>query len=430
MDIPSAENRIKENQAKIDEKPEDNKDDPRKKKNNDESWVLKDNFTKIRDNEGKLKEIKCLLCNSAFSSSTGNSTLQRHLAGCPKKPFEQKNKIQKKIEDYGLAKPKSDNQEYLENLLMNWVIISNQPLQEMDNPAFIQFVNGLNPHFKIPSRNNLKKKIEARYDEEKEKLKNVLSLTPYSINLTSDIWTSNANESYLSLTAHYLDSDWALKNSVLDIDKLPRPHTAKNIATRIFEILEDFDIYSKVRTLTTDAGKNMINSVEELGILGKKFYTNTPNDITHIPCAAHQLNRIVNSGLEEFECGSEKTISKLRQLISKIKRSPKLKEELECFSVKLNEKAMKLILDVPTRWNSTFDMLSRAISMRNSINMFIKENKKLKDLFITDEDWGLFKELVKLLKPFYDTTKKLCSSSQVTLPFRNFLFSQIELQLK
>jgi hypothetical protein len=68
--------------------------------------------------------------------------------------------------------------------------------------------------------------------------------------------------------------------------------------------------------------------------------------LTHITCAAHQLNRIVNSGFEAFEVGSDKAISKLRMTIAKIRRSPKLKEELDMFSIKLQEKITKLILDV------------------------------------------------------------------------------------
>lgn len=143
MDIPTVESNVKEKQMRKDEKPEDNKHETKTKKTKEETWVLKDSFSKIRDTEGNVKEIKCSTCDSSFSPLSGNSTLQRHLTICPKKPLDQKNTIQKKMEDYSLAKPKLPTQEDLEKLLMNWVITSNQTFQEMDNPAFISFINGL-----------------------------------------------------------------------------------------------------------------------------------------------------------------------------------------------------------------------------------------------------------------------------------------------
>ncbi|CAG8849702.1 13762_t:CDS:1, partial [Racocetra persica] len=36
---------------------------------------------------------------------------------------------------------------------------------------------------------------------------------PGKIALTSDIWSSTVNESYLSLTAHFITQEWELKKS-------------------------------------------------------------------------------------------------------------------------------------------------------------------------------------------------------------------------
>lgn len=57
-----------------------------------------------------------------------------------------------------------------------------------------------------------------------------------------------------------------------------------------------------------------------------------------------------------------------------------------------------MILDVPTRWNSTFDMIERAMIHRKSLNCFIASHKpKLK---ITDTEWNLLIEYKPLLNIF------------------------------
>ena len=90
---------------------------------------------------------------------------------------------------------------------------------------------------------------------------------------------------------------------LLDIDNLHRPHTAKNIGARIYEILEKFDITDKTKTITTDGGKNMVNCLQEIEEMAQKNST-----LTHTPCAAHQLNLVVNSGLSVFKNNTDSSI--------------------------------------------------------------------------------------------------------------------------
>ena len=40
-------------------------------------------------------------------------------------------------------------------------------------------------------------------------------LNGQSVAITSDIWTSDAVEAYISITGHYIDEDWNLQNILL-----------------------------------------------------------------------------------------------------------------------------------------------------------------------------------------------------------------------
>jgi len=63
-----------------------------------------------------------------------------------------------------------------------------------------------------------------------------------------------------------------------------------------------------------------------------------------------------------------------------------------------------LILDVETRWNSTYLMIERAIKMKEPLHLTIASIKELTNLTITDEEWNDLKSIMDLLKPFYDAT--------------------------
>lgn len=77
-------------------------------------------------------------------------------------------------------------------------------------------------------------------------------------------------------------------------------------------------------------------------------------------------------------------------------------------------------LDVHTRWNSTYNMLQKLIPFKQF----------LKDQCITpclsDDDWKILEDLVKHLKPIYDTTLKFQSEQ---LYLGDFFITWITLKL-
>ena len=44
--------------------------------------------------------------------------------------------------------------------------------------------------------------------------------------LTSDGWRSLASESYVTVTAHFIDEDWEMRNVALDTSELQTAHAA------------------------------------------------------------------------------------------------------------------------------------------------------------------------------------------------------------
>ena len=54
------------------------------------------------------------------------------------------------------------------------------------------------------------------------------------------------NDTYTSFTAHWIDSDWQLMETMLDLKEVRGSHTGQNIAECFCESLDEFKVIPKV----------------------------------------------------------------------------------------------------------------------------------------------------------------------------------------
>ena len=67
-----------------------------------------------------------------------------------------------------------------------------------------------------------------------------------SVALTFDIWSGNAKEDYLSVVAHFVNSDWQLEKRILAMRLIDCSHSGKNIAERIHAVVNEYELTEKV----------------------------------------------------------------------------------------------------------------------------------------------------------------------------------------
>jgi hypothetical protein len=91
---------------------------------------------------------------------------------------------------------------------VKWSIMTYQPLNTCDDPYFRAFCDSLCPGTKVYSREKIRKEVQIQAAEAKFRISQLVS--GEYIALTTDHWTSVANESYLALTAHWIDANWVL----------------------------------------------------------------------------------------------------------------------------------------------------------------------------------------------------------------------------
>jgi hypothetical protein len=129
-----------------------------------------------------------------------------------------------------------------------------------------------------------------------------------SVSLTSDIWSGNAKEDYISVVAHYVNADWELQKRVIEFRLIELKNSGENIADRVGSVVEELDLIDKIFAVTLDNTSSNAKAMETLtpmffgyldsdsdpapkpsGPHKRKYY------LVHQRCACHIINLIVKS---------------------------------------------------------------------------------------------------------------------------------------
>ncbi|KAL5568749.1 hypothetical protein UlMin_025324 [Ulmus minor] len=152
----------------------------------------------------------------------------------------------------------------------------------------------------------------------------------------------------------------------------------------------------------------------------------------HMRCCAHIVNLIVSDRLKELG----ESISAIRNVVRYIRFSPARLQKFKLCSQKAKiEYNGLLVLDVPTRWNSTYMMLNVAIKFQQVFERFEEEDDKYLPFFHEEDgpptsiDWENAKVFVKFLHNFYNATLKCSATLSVTSNIYYHNICEIQSQL-
>ncbi|XP_049769491.1 E3 SUMO-protein ligase ZBED1-like [Schistocerca cancellata] len=241
-----------------------------------------------------------------------------------------------------------------------------QPFSVVEDSGFRGFVRALNPGYELSSRKHISDvMLQAAYTAAKEKVVDKLSAAQ-TVCLTTDCWTSAANEGYMAVTGHFVSEDFTLQSVLLGCSQLSGAHTAPNLSATLIGTTDNFRLTDKVLLVVTDNAPNIKNAVP---ILRWK----------HFGCYAHTLNLIVQNALKHFVSIQQK----VKTIVAFFKRSCKATERLLTYQE--NNGAGHVI----TGAGVDFEQL-------------------------TDEEWNICSELCSLLKPFAQLSTQLSAESYPT----------------
>ncbi|XP_043697550.1 zinc finger BED domain-containing protein RICESLEEPER 2-like [Telopea speciosissima] len=206
------------------------------------------------------------------------------------------------------------------------------------------------------------------------------------------------------------------KDSCVDVELSKRKR--RKITSEVWSDFERTVHGDRVTATLDNASTNdvMISHLREW--IGRKGALLHNGEIFHVRCTSHILNLIVHDGLVEFR----DALAKIRDMVKWINASPSRSEKwgnalAQC---KLfNKKGVSL--DVPTRWNSTFEMLHNALEVRAAFERLAELDNNFKTL-PTEEEWEKCSKIEQCLEVFYDATKHI---SGTKYPTANFFFKDV-----
>ena len=311
-----------------------------------------------------------------------------------------------KIESFLSTKRCSvDRAHKLNDLIAKMIVEDLRPINTVEGHGFRKLMEFSEPNYVIPGLTFFTSRLEQMFVDVKNSLQEELALASF-VSLTADIWTSSRNESYMSVTSHFIDSEWTL-NRVLTSLPVDDRHTGENIAAWLLKTMEKYNVCpSKVVALVHDNGSNIVAAAER---------NEAQHNWVSVRCAAHSLQLIVNAALKSDPAIMD-SLAAARHVVEYFKRSALATSLLHQKQREMSVPQHELVIEVSTRWNSTLRMIERLIEQRWSVSSVLVDriiNKKTVKT-LTEAQWEILSRLKDCLQPFDAATTFVSSDSYVT----------------
>ncbi|GAV01072.1 hypothetical protein RvY_11839 [Ramazzottius varieornatus] len=277
------------------------------------------------------------------------------------------------------------------NNFTEWIVCTAEPIGTVDEPHFVKMINGLNPSYKVPCRQTIRKLILDGYKMKKMQIIEELAAVTSRFSLTTDMWQASARkQSYLAITLQWIDNEWKLRNVILDFRYMPKNHSGENMKNVVMETLQEFKVAHRIFGVTTDGALNMVKFFE---LLVMEMGVEKPNTFWNC-CAAHIVNKVAEVAIKKEVV----TVDKIRACVIYMRR-PTIRE-IFLATIKPATEDLKLPLDVSTRWNSFLHMVESAYPRRHELYDYLSAQEgAIRDEVPSAEEWIDMEDLIELLKP-------------------------------
>jgi hypothetical protein len=379
--------------------------------------VLNGNFKIVTDSETKKEIAECNICGSRLKYHHSTTTLKYHLE--KKHPFTKisddgetksgtvtmtmsaggkatttSTSKQRTLHHFTYTVGSSHSQEITRKLCL-WIAKELRPISICEDSGLQELLRAAtrDNSYKLPGRTSVTEKLHDLYRAQYAKVKQQVSRAKH-ITLAFDHWTSLTSDNYTGVILVYVNDDYTLTHTTAGIFHSNESQTAENICDHITTIMNEWGISSAVQSVCTDNAANKPKAAKLL-------------KIQHFPCMAHTLQLAINHGLEQ--AGLSAILMKCRAIVGRVKRSPLQKGKLQSV---MKDSRLMLLQDVPTRWGSTLDMITRLIIQREAVSEWVGTQTGLQP--VSDSEWKKLEVMRDLLQPCEEVCKLLGGQEYVT----------------
>lgn len=363
-----------------------------------------------------------------------------------------------------------------------WVAASGISLRAASSPALFDLLTFGNPKLKplVPQAHvTVHHMVTNRHRAAKDAVIQSLAHAKSGITISFDHWKANNDIlDLLGVVAHYLDREYKPKTVVVALKDALGSHTGDNIAEQLIEVLRDYDICNRVTYFAAD---NATNNDKALRLLTRNLEIDPVKQ--RLRCVGHILNLVCKailygvdedciarvldegtpvdlgdaSGVTTFEgilrTGDEAgrleawrkkgPIGRLHNLVVHIKDNSSRRLFFESKQREAvgddGARLYRAVLNGGIRWNSTYEMVHRALQLKDALTLYQDHYIANRILDSSDQispdDWLQLGELHGLLEPIHETSLRVQSQSGIhgatgslyeALPAMDYVLTKLE----
>lgn len=180
-----------------------------------------------------------------------------------------------------------------------------QPFSVVEDTGFRKFVEDLNPPYQLPSRKTITETLlpaayEAAYNELKNVVRNFKGIT-----ITTDCWTSKNTKNFFAVTGYFINEDFEVRSVLLDCSAFGDSHTSENLAFKLNDVINEWDLKGKVIIAVSDNAVNIKKAISE------------NLRLKHLGWYAHTLNLDAQDALSQLNA----LLDKVKTIVGHFERS-------------------------------------------------------------------------------------------------------------
>ncbi|KAI7202365.1 hypothetical protein KC316_g1835 [Hortaea werneckii] len=275
-----------------------------------------------------------------------------------------------------------------QNDFINWVARDDITFEQAASPHLSRVITNGGPAIKhlLPTARTVSSWLLKTMRDRKPEVKASLLKAHSAINISFDAWSTPNDLSLLGIVAHWINEKKKLSSALLGLRQLDR-HDGIEIAPLIQGVVDDYGIGHRVGAFTMDNADNNDTCLEAL-----LTYNPIDKEGARMRCFGHIVNLVLkallygsNSGSlqkelqdagskQEFKIWNKQgAVGRLHNIVTYIARSEQRIAQFGTVWKELVTYALKLIKDTGFRWSSTFHMISRALKLQRSVQLFFSE---------------------------------------------------------
>ena len=289
----------------------------------------------------------------------------------------------------------SEEQKKFDDKIVEYIIKDLPSFSSINNEGFLELMNYAAPKFTVKDRKTYARKIEHKYENIMQQVNDIISKCKpemESISCTTDMWTSRANDLYISLTLHYIDAKFKLHRWTPFVRNFHDCHTGVNINAELSDMIGTFEMPEEIPIYAVN--DNAANVKLAISMSSMNEYL----------CCNHTLQLAIGDTFKNVP-GMQSAVDICKKVASYVHKSTLANEILENKCVEMNITYKKLIQSVATRWNSELDCMKSVLHLKEVLNKLSVTCEQFEQFSLTPLQWETIEQACQMLKEFKVTTE-------------------------